>query len=105
MNPNLKWEKRIFNISFIGSLIFLILEIIMAVITRSNAVIMDCVYDVADLILIGPFILLIPLLYKTETEKKPYGFSQVESLFIMIKSSILIIITSSNSSYNINDMT
>ena len=93
MNPNLKWEKRILNISFIGSLLFLIAEIIMATITGSHAVFMDCVYDVADLIMIGPFILLIPLLYKDETEKRPYGFSQVESLFIMIKSSLLVGVT------------
>ena len=84
MNPSIKWEKTILNISLIGSLIFLIAEIVVAIVTNSNAVFMDVVYDVADLIMIGPFILLIPLLYKKETEKRPYGFSQVESLFIMI---------------------
>lgn len=93
MNPNLKWEKRILNISFIGSILFLLAEIIMAIITNSNAVFMDCVFDVADLIMIGPFLVLIPLLYKPETEKRPYGFAQVESLFIMIKSGLLIGIT------------
>ena len=93
MNPNLKREKRILNISFIGSLLFLITEIVVAFITKSNAVIMDCVYDFADLVMIGPFILLVPLLYKTETEKRPYGYSQVESLFIMIKSTLLILAT------------
>ncbi len=93
MNPNIKWEKTILNISLIGSLIFLVAEIIVAIITNSNAVFMDCVYDIADLIMIGPFILLIPLLYKKETEKRPYGFSQVESLFIMIKSGLLIGVT------------
>ena len=45
MNPNLKREKRILNISFIGSFLFLITEIVVAFITKSNAVIMDCVYD------------------------------------------------------------
>ena len=93
MNPNVKREKNILNISFIGSLLFLIAEIIMAIITKSNALFMDSVYDIADLIMIGPFILLIPLLYKRETEKRPYGFSQVESLFIMIKSGLLIGVT------------
>ncbi len=93
MNPNIKWEKTILNISLIGSLLFLLAEIVVAIITSSNAVFMDCVYDIADLIMIGPFILLIPLLYKKETEKRPYGFSQVESLFIMIKSGLLIGVT------------
>ncbi len=93
MNPSLKWERTILNISLIGSLLFLVAEIIVAIMTGSNAVFMDCVYDIADLIMIGPFILLIPLLYKKETEKRPYGFSQVESLFIMIKSGLLIGVT------------
>ncbi len=93
MNPNLKIEKRILNISFIGSVAFLVAEIIMALVTGSNAVFMDCVFDIADLVMIGPFMVLIPLLYKNETEKKPYGFSQVESLFVLIKAGILITVT------------
>jgi cation diffusion facilitator family transporter len=93
MHPTLKREKTILNISLIGSLLFLIAEIVMSIITNSNAVFMDCVYDIADIIMIGPFIVLIPLLYKQETEKRPYGFSQVESLFIMIKSGLLIGVT------------
>ena len=93
MNPNLKIEKRILNISFVGSVIFLIAEVVMALVTGSNAVFMDCVFDIADLIMIGPFMLLIPLLYKNETEKRPYGFSQVESLFVLIKASVLIAAT------------
>ena len=93
MESNLKREKRILNISFFGSLLFLIAEIIISIITNSHAIFMDCIYDVFDLLMIGPFLLLIPLLYKSETEKRPYGFSQVESLFIMIKSSVLVIVT------------
>lgn len=93
MDSNLKLEKRILNISFVGSLIFLIVEIIVSLITNSNAVFMDVIYDVFDLLMIGPFLLLIPLLYKSETEQRPYGFSQVESLFIMLKSSILVGVT------------
>ncbi|MGM9879003.1 MAG: cation diffusion facilitator family transporter [Bacilli bacterium] len=93
MNPNLKREKLILNISFVGSIAFLLAEILVAIITNSNAVFMDCVYDIADLIMIGPFLVLIPLLYKPETEKRPYGFSQIESLFILLKSGVLIGVT------------
>ena len=93
MNSNLKLERRILNLSFIGSLLFLIAEIVMSIISNSHAIFMDCIYDIFDLLMIGPFLLLIPLLYKSETEKRPYGFSQVESLFIMLKSGVLIIVT------------
>ncbi len=93
MDQKIKIEKRILNISLIGSVTFLVAEIIIAIITKSGAVITDCIYDIADLIMIGPFILLIPFLYKNETETKPYGFSQIESLFVLIKSGLLIGVT------------
>jgi predicted Co/Zn/Cd cation transporter (cation efflux family) len=54
---------------------------------------MDCVYDLTDLLMLGPLYLLIPHLYKPVTERHPYGFAQVESLFIIIKTGILIFIT------------
>ena len=93
MDSNMKLEKKILNISFLGSLLFLIAEIVISIITNSHAIFMDCIYDVFDLLMIGPFLLLIPLLYKSETETRPYGFSQVESLFIMLKSGILVMVT------------
>ncbi|WP_312648019.1 cation diffusion facilitator family transporter [Aminipila sp.] len=93
MNNKLRFEKRIIQISMAGSTLFMIAEGIMAYITRSSSILMDCIFDTADLIMIGPFLLLIPLLYKPVTEKRPYGFSQVESLFVIIKCSILLGVT------------
>ena len=89
-DAKLKTEKRILNISFAGSVLFLLAEIFFAIWTGSKAILMDCVYDLADLVMIGPFMLLVPLLYKPVTEKRPYGFSQVESLFVLIKYCILL---------------
>lgn len=89
----MKNEKRIMNISFVGSILFMLAEGIMAYVTHSHSLLMDCIFDVTDLIMIGPFLLLVPLLYKPVTEKRPYGFSQVESLFIVIKYSVLLVIT------------
>lgn len=93
MDESLRLEKRILKLSFAGSAAFLLSECAMAFVTGSHAVLMDCVYDIADIIMLGPFMILVPLLYKPVTEKRPYGFSQVESLFIMIKTGLLIFIT------------
>lgn len=93
MEESLRLEKRILRISFIGSMTFLLSECVMALLTHSHAVLMDCVYDIADIVMLGPFMILVPLLYKPVTEKRPYGFSQVESLFIIIKTGLLIFIT------------
>lgn len=86
----LKTEKKILNLSLIGSILFLLAEVFFAIYTGSKAVLMDCVYDISDLVMIGPFIVLVPLLYKPMTERRPYGFSQVESLFVLIKYCILL---------------
>ena len=90
MVNKLKTEKRILNLSFAGSVLFLLAEIFFAIYTGSKAVLMDCVYDIADMVMIGPFMVLVPLLYKPTTERRPYGFSQVESLFVLIKYCILL---------------
>lgn len=89
-DKKLKTEKKILNLSLTGSILFLLAEIFFAIYTGSKAVLMDCVYDIADLVMIGPFIVLVPLLYKPMTERKPYGFAQVESLFVLIKYCILL---------------
>ena len=89
-DKKLKTERKILNLSLTGSIIFLLAEIFFAIYTGSKAVLMDCVYDIADLVMIGPFIVLVPLLYKPMTERKPYGFAQLESLFVLIKYCILL---------------
>ena len=81
------------NLSLIGSILFMIVEGIMAYITHSHSILMDCVFDVTDLIMIGPFLFLVPLLYRPVTERRPYGFAQVESLFLVIKYTVLLVIT------------
>ena len=89
----LKIEKHIMNVSLCGSILFMIIEGIMAYITKSHSILMDCVFDVTDLVMIGPFLVLVPLLYRPVTERKPYGFAQVESLFLVIKYIVLLVVT------------
>ncbi len=86
----LKSENKILRISFVGSTLFLLSECIAAFFTHSQAVLMDCVYDLVDLAMLGPFMILIPKLYKPVTERWPYGFAQIESLFIIIKCGLLL---------------
>ena len=85
-----KREERLLRFSFICSLLFTVTEIAMAVVLHSYSILMDGVFDVADLILLGPFLVLVPLLYKPVTERRPYGYAQVESLFLIIKYGALL---------------
>lgn len=87
-----KNEKRLLNMSFAGSLVMVASELAAGILLRSYSVLMDGIFGIADLILMGPFLMLIPLLYKPVTERKPYGYSQVESLFLLIKYGILLFV-------------
>ena len=83
-------EKKVLRLSFIGSCLLSGSEIIMAFILRSYAVMMDGIFDSAELVMMGPFLVLVPLLYKPINERHPYGYSQVESFFLIIKYSVLL---------------
>ncbi len=83
-------EKKVLRLSFIGSCLLSGSEIIMAFILRSYAVMMDGIFDSAELVMMGPFLVLVPLLYKPVSERHPYGYSQVESFFLIIKYSVLL---------------
>lgn len=86
-------EERVMDFSLAGSILFMLVEGVMAYVTHSHSILMDFIFDITDLIMIGPFLVLVPLLYKPVTERRPYGFSQVESLFLVIKYSILCVVT------------
>ena len=77
-------EKRILQLSFFGSVLFIVAEGVMAWFTHSHSLWTDCLFDAADLVMVGPFLVLVPLLYKPVTEKHPYGYAQVESLFLLV---------------------
>ena len=83
-------EKKVLRLSFIGSCLLSGSEIIMAFILRSYAVMMDGIFDSAELVMMGPFLVLVPLLYKPVNERHPYGYSQVESFSLIIKYSVLL---------------
>lgn len=85
-------EKRILRLSFFGSCALSAAEVLMAFYLQSYTVLMDAVFDSAELVMMWPFLLLIPLLYKPVSEWHPYGYAQVESLFLIVKYSILLVL-------------
>ena len=78
-------EKRILRISLAMSCMLSAVEVAAAIAFRSQTVLMDAIFDSAELIMMGPFLVLVPLLYRPVNERHPYGYAQVESLFLIIK--------------------
>lgn len=88
-STKLKIEKRILRVSLAGSIIVIILEAFMSYYLHSKTILMDVVFACFDLLMMCPLMALVPYLYKPVSEKRPYGFSQVESLFVLIKYGVL----------------
>lgn len=86
-------EKSAMSVSLYGNLIFVIVELVMAVITGSQAVLLDAVYDGVEFFMLLPSIFLIPLLYRPSSEQRPFGYMQMETMFIVVKGLIMTAVT------------
>ncbi len=87
-----KMENKILKLSLTGTIIFTVVEVIAAVLLGSKTVIADGIFDLFDLLLLLPMFILVPFLYKPVSENKPYGFSQIESLLVLLKYTVLLVV-------------
>lgn len=99
-----KREKSAMTISLYGNLVFVVIELIMAVVTGSQAVLLDSVYDGVEFCMLLPSVFLIPLLYKPSNEEHPFGYMQIETIFIVIKGITMTAVTFGLIFNNINLM-
>lgn len=99
-----KREKRVLNISFWSGVLFVIAEFIMAMYSRSQSVLADTVFDAIELVVIALTIFVVPLFYKPVSEKHPFGFAQLESIFILLKGFMFIAVMISLITNNIQIM-
>lgn len=88
-----KREKQILLISFISGLLFAIAEFIFAIYSHSQSALTDAVYDASELVFIALFLFMTPLFHKPVSEKHPYGYFQIESIFVIIKSVMMLSVT------------
>lgn len=80
-----KREKSAMSVSLYGNLVFVVIELVMALVTGSQAVLLDAVYDSVEFCMLLPSIFLIPLLYKPSNEEHPFGYMQIETIFVVVK--------------------
>ena len=88
-----KKEKKLINFSLLFSAVVILIEFLLSFASKSNTLLMDSVFDIADLLLVGVLALIIPLIYGPITEKKPFGGAQIESVFVIIKNGFLLLVT------------
>lgn len=88
-----KKERLLLWSSFAAGLLFAIIEFCFAIYSHSQSALTDAVYDSSELVFIGLTLFLIPLFHKPISEKYPYGFYQVETIFLLIKGVMMISVT------------
>lgn len=88
-----KKEKLILKISFFSGLIFAVLEFIFAIYSHSQSSLTDAVYDTVELVFIALLLFLTPLFHKPISEKRPFGYFQIETIFIIIKGIMMLSVT------------
>lgn len=87
-----KRERKIILFSLFAGIVFLSVGIIMSIKTNSQAMLMDALYDGVDIIIVVLTLFLIKLYHTPISEKKPFGFSQLESFFLLVKTFMIIIL-------------
>ena len=99
-----KREESAMSVSLYGNLVFVVIELVMALVTDSQAVLLDAVYDGVEFCMLLPSIFLIPLLYKPSNEEHPFGYMQIETIFVVVKGITMTAVTFGLIFNNINLM-
>ncbi|MGL4338148.1 MAG: cation diffusion facilitator family transporter [Turicibacter sp.] len=86
-------EQKVLKLLVIVSFAFVMLELVMSVFTKSQALLIDAVFDTSEFIMTWIAFKLLPLIHKPVSEKKPYGYLQVETLLVIIKGFMMLIVT------------
>lgn len=90
IEKEIKTEQSALKLSMWTEIGFAVLEVVVALLTNSQAVLMDAVCDMTETITAIVSLKLVPLLYKPISERRPFGYSQVETWFLVIKGFMLL---------------
>ena len=88
----MNYEQRLLHVTVAVGILFSVIEVMMAIYTNSQAVLMDSIYDGAEAVVLALMVFLVPLLYRPYSERKPYGY-QLESFFLLMKGGFLAAVT------------
>lgn len=83
-------EKKVLLLSFWAGITFVVVEFLMTLYSGSQSVLTDTVFDAIEIVVIALTIFIVPLFYVPISEKHPFGYSQLESIFILLKGFMFI---------------
>jgi predicted Co/Zn/Cd cation transporter (cation efflux family) len=88
-----KAENLGLKISVCSNIMFVCLELYISYFSNSKAVLLDGLFDCSQAVLLVVSIKLMKLLYKPVTEKRPFGYSNLEPFYMIMKGLIFGVIT------------
>lgn len=92
-DDNGKKRKTDFAAVLFSGLLFAVVEFIFSIYSHSQSALTDAVYDASELVFIALLLFLTPLFHKPVSEKHPYGYFQIESIFVLIKGVMMLSVT------------
>ena len=60
----MNYEQRLLHVTVAAGILFSVIEVMMAIYTNSQAVLMDSIYDGAEAVVLALMVFLVPLLYR-----------------------------------------
>ena len=66
----MNYEQRLLHVTVAAGILFSVIEVMMAIYTNSQAVLMDSIYDGAEAVVLALMVFLVPLLYRPYSERK-----------------------------------
>lgn len=86
-------EMLILKISACVGAIISVAEMVMCGIAHSQTILIDGIHDFVEVIFLLAYLFFLPTVYKPYNQKMPYGYAQIETVFVIIKTLGLIVAT------------
>ena len=86
-------EMLILKISAITGAVIGLAEIIMFAISGSHSILIDGIYDFVEVVFLLVYLFFLPMVYRPYNQKMPYGYAQIETVFLIVKTLGLIAAT------------
>lgn len=86
-------EMLILKISAIVGAVIGLAEIIMFLVSGSHSILIDGIYDFVEVVFLLVYLFFLPMVYRPYNQKMPYGYAQIETVFLIVKTLGLIAAT------------
>ena len=86
-------EMLILKISAIVGAVIGLAEILMYLISNSHSILIDGIYDFVEVAFLLVYLFFLPMVYRPYNQKMPYGYAQIETVFLIVKTLGLIAAT------------